>query len=82
MRSEQGTVCGLVATSPAAPPCPPADRGTPLAYTAYPRTLSERLQYLRLDARRILANPGSHTRAELLWARDMVAAPASTEARR
>lgn len=42
--------------------------------TTRPKTLAERLEWLLTDAERILANEEAHSREEVQWARDMVAA--------
>jgi hypothetical protein len=63
------------------PPAPLVDRGTPIAFTAHPRTLREQLRYLEQDAKAILANPSAHQREELAWAADMLCAR-QAEARR
>jgi hypothetical protein len=51
---------------------PPADRGAPVAFLAQPKTLVERLQYLRRDAARILRAPDRHRADEVRWAHDML----------
>jgi hypothetical protein len=69
---------GLVAiiTTPTAPRTTPAASGATVAFTASPRTLAERLQFLVADAKRILARPEAFTLAEIRWAHDMLSAPA------
>lgn len=59
----------MATTTPAAPPNPPADRGSPCGFVARPRTLRERMEYLRLDAERILARPDRYQADEDRWAR-------------
>jgi hypothetical protein len=63
-----------MATTTAAPPTPPADRGSPNGFVAVPRTLAERLAYLREDAARILARPVAFLAEEIAWAEDMLRA--------
>lgn len=70
----------MAATTTPSTATPLADRGATVAYTAQPRTLAERLRYLRQDAARILAAPEAFTPAERSWAMDMLdaGAPAAT----
>lgn len=55
-------------------PAASAASGSPTGYTARPRTLQERMQFLVADARRILGEPGQHAPDVVAWARDMVRA--------
>jgi hypothetical protein len=55
-------------------PAARAHRGSPTGYTAVPRTLAERMDFLRRDAERILARPEAYRVEEIAWACDMVAA--------
>jgi hypothetical protein len=68
---------------PSAPPtiAASAEHGAPAGYTARPRTLAERLEFLIADAQRILANPTAFRPEERSWATDMVRAT-NAEARR
>lgn len=70
---------GLVAiiTTPTVPRTTPAASGATVAFTASPRTLAERLQFLVADANRILARPEAFMLAERRWAHDMLSAPAT-----